>query len=473
MSTAMMPDEDQTTAPVPPQDLPAEQSVLGAMMLSEEAIGDVTDCLHRDDLYRPAHQAIYDGILDLYSRGEPADAITVSSELERRNELQRVGGAPYLHTLIATVPTAANAGYYAEQVAAKATLRRAVEAGTRITQLGYYGEAGSEIDEIVDRVQATAFEVSERRANRDFQSANAFIPDALTRLEEIQASDGETGVRTGFADLDGYLAGLKPGQLITVAGRPGLGKSTLALDVVRSAVLDQQVGAAVFSLEMGQDELAMRFLSATAGVRFDRMRKGQLTDSDWTQVARASAKLQEAPLFLDDSPDLTPTAIRTKARRLKQRHGIGLIVVDYLQLMTSGKKVESRQVEVSEFSRQLKLLAKELEVPVIAVAQLNRESDKRTDKKPQLSDLRESGGIENDSDAVVLIHRPDAFERDDPRMGEADLILAKQRSGPTGTATVAHQLHLSRFVSMAEEPPPSPTSPTASGPHLRAVPEHD
>lgn len=473
MSTAMMPDGSENTAPVPPHDLAAEQSVLGGMMLSPEAIGDVTNYLWPTDFYRPAHQVIYDAILTLYGRGEPADAITVGSELERHNELQRVGGAPYLHTLIATVPTAANAGFYAEQVAAKATMRRTVEAGTRITHLGYYGEAGADVDEIVDQVQAAAFGVSERRANNDFQAANAFIPDVLTRLEEIQDSDGEAGVRTGFADLDALLAGLKPGQLITVAARPGLGKSTLALDMVRSAVLDQQVGAAVFSLEMGRDELAMRFLSASGGVRFDRMRKGQLTDDDWAQVARASAKLQEAPLFIDDSPDMTSTAIRTKARRLKQRHGIGLIVVDYLQLMTSGRRVESRQVEVNEFSRNLKLLAKELEVPVVAISQLNRESDKRTDKKPQLSDLRESGGIENDSDAVVLIHRPDAFERDDPRMGEADLILAKQRSGPTGIATVAHQLHLSRFVSMAEEPPPSPTAPTANGPHLRAVPEQD
>lgn len=473
MSTAMMPDGSENTAPVPPQDLAAEQSVLGGMMLSKNAIADVVEVLRPTDFYRPAHQAIYGCILDLYGRAEPADAITVSAELERQQQLQRVGGAPYMHTLIATVPTAANASYYAEQVAEKATLRQVTEAGARITQLGYHGADGAEVDEIVDRVQAAAFEVSERRVTRDFQPADSFIPNALNRLEQIQASDGETGVRTGFADLDRMMSGLKPGQLITVAGRPGLGKSTLAMDVVRSAVLHQGVGAAVFSLEMSHDELAMRFLSATAGVRFERMRAGTLTDDDWAQVARASAALSEAPLFLDDSPNMTPTEIRTKARRLKQRHDIGVIVVDYLQLMTSGKKVESRQVEVSEFSRQLKLLAKELEVPVVAVAQLNRESDKRTDKKPQLSDLRESGSIENDSDAVVLIHRPDAFERDDPRMGEADLILAKQRNGPTGIATVAHQLHLSRFVSMAEEPLPSSTAPTANGPHLRAVPEHD
>lgn len=742
----------------PPQDLAAEQSVLGGMMLSKDAIADVVEALRPTDFYRPAHQTIYDCVLDLYGRGEPADAITVSAELERRQELQRVGGAPYMHTLIATVPTAANASYYAEIVSEKSVLRRLVEAGTRIVQLGYNGSEGSAIEEVVDRAQAAVYDVTERRTNEDYAVLEDMLQPTMDEIDAIASRGGESeGVATGFADLDGVTNGLHPGQMIIVAARPGVGKalaintplptpggwvemgdvavgdelfgsdgrptrvvqatdvmrerpcyeveftdgtvltadgehqwrladgsvhtterlarrsdvlrinehgvlqlperefpvspyvlgawltagapdegelrteedlarllelegvervldeelteqlqelgafgdhevpvaylrgserqrrallagladvagavgddgsvrlevseplsvrvrelvlslgydcialptwdgptsdggepdfdktvlvfnsgadevfrlghkneahkgrrcptgwptrtitairrvdsvpvrcvqvdaadhlylagrsmipthnSTLGLDFARAASVKHGAASVIFSLEMGRTEIVMRMLSAEARIRLGDMRGGRMTDEDWTRLARRMSEISEAPLYVDDSPNLTMMEIRAKARRLKQRHDLQLIVVDYMQLMTSGKRVESRQQEVSEFSRNLKLLAKELEVPVVAISQLNRGPEQRTDKKPQLADLRESGSLEQDADMVILIHRPDAFEQDDPRMGEADLMLAKHRSGPTSTVTVAHQLHYSRFVDMAQE----------------------
>ncbi len=435
----------------PPQDLPAEQSVLGGMMLSKDAIADVVEVLAPADFYRPAHQAVYDCVLDLYARGEPADPITVSAELEKRGELARVGGAPYLHTLIATVPTAANAGYYAQIVAERAVLRRLVEAGTRIVQLGYAGGEGSEVDEVVDRAQAAIYEVTERRMSEDYIALEELLQPTMDEIDAIASRGGiSLGVPTGFADLDEATNGLHPGQMIIVAARPGIGKSTLGLDFARSASVKNSMTSVIFSLEMSRTEIVMRMLSAEARIRLQDMRGGRMSDDDWTRLARRMSEISEAPLFIDDSPNMTMMEIRAKARRLKQRNDLRLIIVDYMQLMTSGKRVESRQQEVSEFSRQLKLLAKELEVPVVAISQLNRGPEQRTDKRPMLADLRESGSLEQDADVVLLINRPDAWERDDPRAGEADLILAKHRAGPTSTITVAHQLHYSRFADLAQ-----------------------
>jgi replicative DNA helicase len=793
----------------PPQDLPAEQSVLGGMMLSKDAIADVVEVLTPTDFYRPAHQAVYDCVLDLYSRGEPADPITVSAELERRGELGRVGGAPYLHTLIATVPTAANASYYAEIVAEKAVLRRLVEAGTRIVQMGYNGAEGAAIDEVVDRAQAAIYEVSERRMSEDYVSLEELLQPTMDEIDAIASRGGSSlGVPTGFTDLDETTNGLHPGQMIIVAARPGVGKalaldtplptpdgwttmgavavgdeligadgrptrvvaatevmadrpcyevefsdgtvivadaehqwltetrasrrsaqqaatgynryrdqrtfaavrttaeiattlrcatkdgrlnhsvtngqalalperelplgpyllgvwlgdghsaaarfttadpeivchleddgyritpgsdltytiepagmrqcqdrrdkhgtvqallrgvgvlgdkhipmaylrasepqrrallaglldtdgtvapsgsiqfsvtnkrlaedtydlvvglgyrcsmttkavrgrspasstayiltfttrddvfrlerkrlvhkdrtaraersadrfivdvrpvdsvpvrcvqvanaehlylagrsmipthnSTLGLDFARSCSVKHSMTSVIFSLEMSRTEIVMRMLSAEAKIRLQDMRGGRMSDDDWTRLARRMSEISEAPLYIDDSPNMTMMEIRAKARRLKQRNDLKLIIVDYLQLMTSGKRVESRQQEVSEFSRQLKLLAKELEVPVVAISQLNRGPEQRTDKRPMLSDLRESGSLEQDADMVLLLNRPDAWERDDPRAGEADLIIAKHRAGPTSTITVAHQLHYSRFTDLAQ-----------------------
>ncbi|MFR9753894.1 replicative DNA helicase [Nocardia sp. 004] len=522
----------------PPHDMAAEQSVLGGMLLSKDAIADVVEVVRPGDFYRPAHQAIYDTILDLYGRGEPADPVTVAAGLDRRGELKRIGGAPYLVTLTQTVPTAANAGYYAEIVAEKAILRRLVEAGTRIVQYGYAGADGQDVAEVVDRAQAEVYEVTERRTSEDFLPLEELLQPTMDEIDSIASRGGiSLGVPTGFSELDEVTNGLHPGQMIIVAARPGVGKalaldtplptptgwttmgevavgdellgrdgrptlvlaatdvltgrpcyevefsdgtvivadeqhqwlttagtegphtsvrttgdiahsvrtvdgapnhtvpqtayaeprrivdvrkidtrpvrcvevagedhlylagrskipthnSTLGMDFMRSCSVKHGLASVIFSLEMSRTEIVMRLLSAEAKIKLGDMRSGRMSDDDWTKLARRMSEISEAPLFVDDSPNLTMMEIRAKARRLKQRHDLRLVVVDYLQLMTSGKKVESRQQEVSDFSRNLKLLAKELEVPVVAISQLNRGPEQRTDKRPMVSDLRESG----------------------------------------------------------------------------------
>ena len=437
----------------PPQDVLAEQCVLGGMLLSKDAIADVVEVVRPTDFYRPVHQTIYDAIIDLYGKGEPADPVTIAAELTRVGALERVGGGPYLHTLVASVPTAANAGYYAEIVRERAILRRLVEAGTKVVQMGYgaAGGMGGDVDDVVDRAQAAVYEVVERRTSEDYIGLEAAMWQTYNEIEAIGNRGGELfGVPTGFRDLDELTNGLHAGQLIVVAGRPGLGKSTLAMDYLRSASITHNLASVLFSLEMGKSEITMRLLSAEARIPLTRIRTGTLTDDDWNKLARRMGEVAQAPMFIDDSPNLTMMEIRAKARRLKQRHDLKLVVVDYLQLMSSPKRVENRQQEVAEMSRSLKLLAKELEVPVVAVSQLNRGAEQRSDKKPQLSDLRESGAIEQDSDMVILLHREDAYERESPRAGEADLIVAKHRNGPTKDVVVSSQLHYSRFVDMPQ-----------------------
>ncbi len=692
----------------PPQDVAAEQSVLGGMLLSKDAIADVVEILKTHDFYRPIHATIYDAILDLYGRGEPADAITVAAALADAGDLGRIGGAPYLATLMSSVPTAANASYYARIVSERAVLRRLVEAGTKIVQLGYGtgGNGGRDVDDIVDLAQQAVYDVTERRVSEDFAILADMLQPTLDEIEAVGAQGGVmTGVPTGFSDLDRLLNGLHPGQLIIVAGRPGLGKalaldtplptpdgwttmgatrvgdrilgadgrpttiiatseimlgrpcyevhfsdgtvlvadgshqwvtrtrrgteatvttdqiaaglhtrdgrrnhsvraaapldlpdrplpadpyevgrslrippayrrgsadqrravlagaldaaatvtshggirfaspdpevvravrelvlslghtprgtstaftfttdeqvfrssdlallhkrrrgsrlarrparsivdvrpipsvpvkcvsvdngdrlylaghtmipthnSTASMDFARNAAIRANCASAIFSLEMSKIEIVMRLLSAEARVPLHVLRSGQLSDDDWTKLARRMGEISEAPIFVDDTPSMNLMEIRAKARRLKQRHDLKLIVVDYLQLMTSPKRTESRQQEVADLSRGLKLLAKEVECPVIAVSQLNRGPEQRTDKRPQLSDLRESGSIEQDADVVILLHRDDYYDKESPRAGEADFIVAKHRNGPTDTVTVAAQLHLSRFVDMA------------------------
>ncbi len=430
-----------------PHDLLAEQSTLGGMMLSKDAVADVVETLRGNDFYVPKHSIIFEAILGLYSHGEPVDVISVTDELIKNGDLQRAGGADYLHTLTSMVPTAANAGYYAEIVAGRALLRRLVEAGTRIVQMGYAGTG--EAADLVNNAQAEIYSVTGSVESEDYVPLNDALDVAFDEIEAAGHNGGAlTGVPTGFADLDELTNGLHPGQLIIVAARPAMGKSTLALDFSRAAAIHHNKPTIFFSLEMGKTEIAMRLLSAEAQVPLTKLRKGTIDSNDWTTIAGVRGGINDAPLYIDDSPNMTLVEIRSKCRRLKQRIGLEMVVIDYLQLMTSGKKVESRQQEVSEFSRALKLLAKELQVPVIALAQLNRGPEQRADKKPQLADLRESGSIEQDADLVVLLHREAAYETDSPRAGEADLIVAKHRNGPTATITVAFHGHFSRFVDM-------------------------
>lgn len=434
----------------PPQDLSAEQSVLGGMLLSKDAIADVLAKLGPDDFYRPNHQSIYHAILDLYGKGEPADAVTVAAELDRRGILRRVGGGPYLHTLIEMVPTAANAGYYAQIVAEKALLRRLVEAGTRVVQYGYAGAEGSDVAEVVDRAQAEIYDVTERRASEDFEVLDDLLQPTMDEIDAIQSGSALAhGVPTGFTEIDELTTGLHGGQMVIIAARPGCGKSTLALDFMRSCSIKHRMSSVIFSLEMSKSEIVMRLLSAEARIKLADMRSGRLGDEDWAKMARRMSEISEAPLYIDDSANLTMMEIRAKARRLKQKTDLRLVVVDYLQLMTSGKRHESRQAEVGEFSRSLKLLAKELNVAVVAISQLNRGPEQRVDKVPQMADLRESGNLEQDCDLCFLLHRPDMYDRDSPRSGEADVILAKHRNGATRTFTVASTLHLSSFRDLA------------------------
>lgn len=444
--------DERTEHSDPPQDLAAEQSVLGALLLSKRATDvptAVLRLLQPQHFFKPAHQTIYTCIRDQYEQAQPVDAITVCYELERRQQLLGVGGAPYLHTLLDTVPTAANADYYAQIVADKADLRLLRDSGALFQRLAdSNGDVLSTLesarDRLCERIDALSSTSTDDETVGDLQN------EFLEHLNRVAAGE-DKGIPTGFTDLDNVTNGLHAGQLITIAARPGIGKSGLALDMARSAAVQHGYPTLMFSLEMSRMELMERFYAAEARVRSGDMRSGKMTDEDWSRLARRVGETHEVPLYINDEPNLTVTDIRAQSRRMQQQHDIRLVVVDYMQLVTGSGTGERREQEVSEISRGLKLLGKELGVPVVAVAQLNRGPEQRTDKKPQLGDLRESGSIENDSDMVILIHRPDATERDDPRMGEADLILAKNRSGPQATITVAHQLHYSRFVNLAPE----------------------
>ncbi|MER6684660.1 replicative DNA helicase [Streptomyces olivaceoviridis] len=437
---------------VPPYDLAAERCVLGGCQLSKEAIGDVIQLVSARDFYRPAHETIFLAIVDMYGKGEPVDPVTLTEALQKSGDLAKVGGASYLHELVQTVPTAANAEYYAEIVAETAVARRLIEAGTRIVQRGY--ERQGDAADLVEEASREIFAVAQQRADESLLPAQHGLDTTLDRIEAAgKRKKGEpTGVPTGFTDLDNLTQGLQNGQLIIVAGRPAMGKSTVGLDFARAASIEHGRAAAVFSLEMGREELHHRLLSAQGSVALHHIRSGDLDEKEWTRLGKAQQEIANAPLYLDDSPELTAMTIRAKSRRLKERGELDLVVVDYIQLVQygGGRRPENRQQEVSDISRNFKLMAKELEVPVVALSQLNRGPEQRTDKKPMVSDLRESGSLEQDADMVILLHREDAYEKESPRAGEADLIVGKHRNGPTATITVAFQGHYSRFVNMGQ-----------------------
>ncbi len=432
---------------VPPQDLDAEKSVLGAMMLSKDAIGEVVSPLSPEDFYAAKHGVIFSAIRDLFARGEPADAVAVKARLEKLNQLEQAGGSLYLQDLIAFVPTVANVGYYADIVIAKSKLRALISTGTRIVQLGYDSE--EDVNNIMDTAQAEMYSLTEKHVSNDYQNLNAILPRVFDELEKNNGRDGElSGLSTGFGELDKLLSGLRPGQMIIVAGRPGHGKSTLAMDFCRHISTKEKKAVAFFSLEMNSSELVTRMLSAESGVFLSKLIKGDLQQPDWQRLADTIARMSNVPFIVDDSPNLTMTEIRAKARRLKQQEDVGLIVIDYLQLLTGGgKKVESRQQEVSEFSRSIKLLAKELDIPIIAVAQLNRNPEARQDKKPQVSDLRESGSLEQDADVILLIHRKEDVEMA-MSAPPSEIIVGKNRSGPTGAVELMFQGNRSRFANL-------------------------
>ena len=446
---AGLPGRDAVFDRVPPHDDEAEMAVLGGMLLSKDAIGEVSQMIDVTDFYQPKHQTIYEAIIDLFSNSQNVDVVIVANQLMKDGNLDKVGGADYLHTLVAFVPTAANATYYAEIVHQRAILRNVIAAGTKIAQLGYSAE-GSQAEDVVNLAQAEVYEMSTGRVKQDYEAIGPVVHDALEQLDKLQNGDLKTGVPTGFRDIDDVTQGLQPGQMVVVAGRPAMGKSTLGIDFARAAALHHNMTSIVFSLEMSKVELAQRIISETNIPLAAMRRADDITADRWNTLNNFWNKLQNAPLFIDDSPNMSLMEIRAKCRRLKQTNDLKLVVIDYLQLMSSGKQVESRQQEVSEFSRALKLLAKELEVPVVALSQLNRGPEMRNDKKPQLSDLRESGSIEQDADVVLLVHRPDFYDKED-RPGEADIIMAKHRNGPTETFHLAFLGAYSKFKDMPQD----------------------
>ena len=442
--------EDEAFNRVPPQDPHAEQCVLGGMLLSKRAIAEVIEVVTADDFYRPQHETVFRAIVDMFSRNEPADQITVGNYLRELGVFSKIGGSVYLSELVASVPTAANAEYYAEIVRDCAIRRRIVEAGMRITEIGYSGEGAAW--QAADAAQAEIAGVMKAQDDIDSALLGEDLPDVVAELEKLQSEGRAIGVPTGFLDLDALLHGLHPGQMIIVAGRPGLGKSTLGVDFLRAASLNERLPSAFFSLEMSRREVQHRIISAEAKIGLHKIRGGQMTNDDWARFANQMQRLTMAPLTIDATPNRTVAQIKARCRQIKQKTGLSLVVIDYLQLLGAqqSKRAENRQTEVSEMSRGIKLMAKELDVPVVVLCQLNRGPEQRTDKKPQIADLRESGSLEQDADVVILVHREDAYDKESPRAGEADLIVAKHRAGPTSTITVAAQLHYSRFVDMAQ-----------------------
>ena len=409
---------------IPPHNVEAEESVLGSMLLSKDAIAEVLELLREDDFYRPAHRTVFRSVLELYGHGDAVDAVTVQEELRRNGSLADIGGAPFLHTLVASVPTAANASYYARIVKEAGVLRRLIDVGTQIVQLGF--ETPQDTERAVDIAESLVYQVAQGRVTEDYHSLRDVLTGTLEAIERLHEDHREiTGVPTGFPDLDRLTSGLQPANLIIVAARPAVGKSTLGLDVARHAAVRGSVPTVVFSLEMSRTELVQRLMCAECTVDMQRLRTGRMEESDWTRLTRSLGKLADAPLFIDDSPGTTMMEIRAKCRRLKQRHGLGLVVVDYLQLMQPSKRFENRQQEVSEISRSLKLLAKELEVPVIAISQLSRQPESRADRRPMLSDLRESGCLTADT----RVMRADTGAEES--LGE--LLLRRERDIPVWT----------------------------------------
>lgn len=433
---------------VPPHNLDAEQSVLGAMMASKEAVGAVAEILRPEDFYKPTHVEIYEAIMALDSRREAVDAITVADELARRGTLDQVGGKPYLHGLLEAYPTAAAAAHYARIVEEHALLRRLIDAGGRIQDIGF--SMPEDVEAAVDEAEELVYEVGDRRLRDDVLPVKGLLMDAMGEIEARSALDRPiTGVASGYPDLDDLTTGFQPSQLIIVAARPAMGKSSMLSDFALSAAVRQGKGVVIFSLEMGRLEIVQRFLSSEARVDQQRIRKGTLQEADWAKLSAAAGRLGEAPIFIDDAANVTLMEIRAKCRRLKAKHNLGLVIIDYLQLMQSPRRSENRQQEVSEISRSLKILARELDVPVICASQLNRGVEYRADKRPMLGDLRESGSIEQDADLVMFIYRDEVYHPDTEHKGEAELILAKHRNGPTGVVRLAFMNQYTKFASIA------------------------
>ncbi|MDP8976306.1 MAG: replicative DNA helicase [Actinomycetota bacterium] len=433
---------------IPPHDLQAEESLLGAMLLSRDAIVEAVQICTGEDFYKPAHGHVFEAVCSLYGQGEPADPVTVADELRRADLLEPIGGLATLVSLQANTPATSSARRYAQIVEEHALLRRLIGVAGEIAELGY--ELPEDVSAAVDRAESLVFDVAQRRVTTTTRPLRELLADQLDRLEALyERGESITGIPSGYTELDEMLAGLQPSNLIIVGARPSMGKTALALGIAAHAAMDAQVPVLLFSLEMSHLEITQRLLCSEARVDAQRMRTGKLHESDWSKVAHAMGRLGEAPVFIDDNPNITVMDIRAKARRQKAREGLGLVIVDYLQLMSSRARVENRQLEVSEISRNLKILARELEVPVIALSQLSRNLETRADKRPVLADLRESGSIEQDADVVMFIYRDEVYNPESADRGTAELLVAKHRNGPTGKTELAFLGQYTRFANMA------------------------
>lgn len=419
---------------VPPQNLEAEQSVLGSLLLDKDAVIKVSDTLLAEDFYRDDHASIYNAILTLFNDHSPIDVLTLTDILEKQKKLKDIGGASYLATLVNSVPSAAHVVKYAEIVHQKAVLRRLISASNKIAELGY--RETQDLDSVLDEAESSLFSVSQKYLKQYFTPIKSILSDAFDRIDDLHKNKGKVrGVSSGYRDLDNLLAGLQPSDLIILAARPSMGKTSLALNIAQHVAIKSKIPVGVFSLEQSKEQLVDRLLCGEAGVDAWKLRTGNLTEADFPKIGYAMGVLSEAPLYIDDSPMLNVMEIRTKARRLQSEHGLGLIIVDYLQLMqgrsTSGDP--NRVQEVSEISRGLKGLARELDIPVIVLSQLNRAVEHRPDKRPMLSDLRESGSIEQDADVVMFIYREDYYNPETDRKGISEILVRKHRNGPIGT----------------------------------------
>jgi len=444
--------KDPSPYGLPPQNIEAEESILSAILIDNDALLDVIEALGPEDFYRTAHQKIYEAITDLFDKAEPVDLVTLANKLKEKGQLEVVGGASYLARLVDTVPLAVNARHYAKIVHDKASLRRLIEKANAIVKRCF--EERGEAEDVIDFAESAVFEISEQKARQSFYPLSKIILGNIETLEEKQGNRSlVTGVPTGFKQLDNLTSGLQNSDLIILAARPSMGKTALALNIARNAAVDGNIPVAVFSLEMSKEQLSLRMLCSEARIDSSRLRGGFFSMEDWHRLTDAAGILSESPIYIDDSPSLSAMEIRAKARRLKMDKNIGLIIIDYLQLMQGRSSAERRDLEISEISRGLKALAKELELPVMALSQLNRMLEQRTDKRPRLSDLRESGALEQDADVVAFIYRDEVYnkEEDNPNRGTAEIILSKQRNGPTGDVFLSFLNSYTRFENLASE----------------------
>ncbi len=445
-----MRDSDPSLYKIPPQNLEAEQSILGSVLLENSTINSVLEVMSKDDFYSEAHRKIFNVMVELSEKNEPVDIITLSNALKDRNTLDSIGGTAYLASLVDNVPSAANVTNYAKIAKEKAILRGLIASATEIINSCY--ETGSDVDQILDQAENRIFEIAENKVRPSFHPIREIVKDSFRSIEDLYArKELITGVPTGFEKIDDLTSGLQQSDLIIIAGRPSMGKTAFALNIAQFAALESQTPVAVFSLEMSKEQLVFRLLASEAKVDSQRLRKGFLGETDWPKLTAAAGRLSEAPLFIDDTPAITVLEMKAKSRRLKADAGLGLIVVDYIQLMRGGNYRESREQEISEISRSLKALAKELKVPVIALSQLNRKVEDRTNRRPQMADLRESGAIEQDADVIAFIYRDEVYNKseDNPEKGIAEIIIGKQRNGPTGTVKLAFLEKFTCFENLA------------------------